>query len=413
MAVIGNIMKQELRQVFPYTILLISVSSILQWCSLPIGNTFLWWLLQSFILFIFYKLKPKNYVIFPIKLFLLYLVFSAIYGAIFMAENYWDWKLLVSNLMIFSLPLASLLFGNPIHLPRVLKCWFRYAWIILIILIPFLFSNAYGRFLVPFSFLALFITYLNKKYILLTIIAYLITIILGSDSRSDMLKFTVCLILGLSVLLLNVWKNRKFIWSVAITIMMIPIVFFILGVSGIFNIFNIEEELGLEGKFEIQNSDNEDYSAFTDTRTLLYVEELQSAVNNNYVILGNSIARGHDSFLFGDWINEIMGTKRGERQSSEVSILNVFNYFGIIGVLIYFIIFFRASFLAICRSRNVFIPVIGIYVAFRWLFAWIEDFSWFDLNYLFLWIFIGMCYSPVFRNMSNQDFKKWLYNIIR
>ena len=45
--------------------------------------------------------------------------------------------------------------------------------------------------------------------------------------------------------------------------------------------------------------------------------------------------------------------------------------------------------------------------------AWIEDFSRFDLNYLFLWIFIGMCYSPVFRNMSNNDFRNWLYNIIR
>lgn len=406
-------MKQKLRQIFPYTILLISVYTVLQWCSLPIGNTFLWWLLQSFILFIFYKLRPNKYVIFPIKLFLLYLGFSAIYGAVFMAENYWDWKLLINNLIIFSLPLASLIFGNPIHLPLVLKCWFRYAWIILILLTPFLSSNAYGRFLVPFTFLALFFTCLNKKYVIFTIAAYLITIILGSASRSDMLKFSICLILGLSILIPFIWEKRKLIFSIAITMMITPIILFILGISGIFNIFNIEEELGLEGKYEIQNLKNEEYSMLTDTRTLLYVEELQSAINNDYVILGRSIARGHDSFLFGDWINETTGTKRGERQSSEVSILNVFNYFGIVGVVIYFIIFFRATFLAICRSQNVFIPVIGIYVAFRWLFAWIEDFSKFDLNYLFLWIFMGICYSPLFRNMSNQDFKNWLHKIIR
>lgn len=406
-------MKQELRRVFPYTILLISVSSILQWCSLPIGNTFLWWLLQTFILFIFYKLKPKNYVIFPIKLFLLYLGFSAIYGAIFMTDYYWDWKLLVSNLMVFSLPLASLLFGNFIHLPRVLKCWFRYAWIILILLIPFLSSDAYGRFLVPFTFLALFITHLNKKYVIFTIIAYLITIILGSDSRSDMLKFSICLILGLSMWFSFIWKRRNLILSIAIAMMIIPVIFFILGVSGIFNIFNIEEELGLEGKYELRTSDGEEYSALSDTRTFLYVEELQSAINNDYILWGRSIARGYDSIAFGESTDQAFGIKRGERQGCETSILNVFNYFGVIGVVIYFIIFFRASFLAVYRSRNVFIPVIGIYVAFRWLFAWIEDFSWFDLNYLFLWIFIGMCYSPVFRNMSNQDFKKWLYNIIR
>ena len=406
-------MNRKLKQFFPYTILFISISSILQWCSLPIGNTFLWWLLQSFILFILYKLKPLKYVISPVKLFLLYLGFSAIFGAIFMTENYWDWKLLVSNLMVFSLPLASFVFGNPIHLPQVLKCWFRYAWIILILLIPFLSSDAYGRFLVPFTFLALFITCLNKKYVVFTIIAYLVTIILGSDSRSDMLKFSVCFILGLSMLFSFVWKRRKLIWSIAIVMMISPIILFILGVSGTFNIFNIEEELGLEGKYEMKNSQGNEYSALSDTRTFLYIEELQSAFNNNYVILGRSIARGYDSMVFGDWADQAMGIKRGERQACETSILNVFNYFGLVGVIIYFSIFIRASFLAIYRSRNIFIPVIGIYVVFRWMFAWIEDFSRFDLNYLFLWIFIGMCYSPVFRNMSNNDFRNWLYNIIR
>lgn len=413
MVVIGNIMKIDLKKVFPYTILLISISSILQWCSLPIGNTFLWWLLQSFILFIFYKLKPIKYVIFPIKLFLFYLGFSAIYGAIFMTENYWDWKLLVNNLIIFTLPLASLVFGNPIYLPRVLKCWFRYAWIILILLMPFLASDAYGRFLVPFTFLGLFITHLNKKYVILTIIAYLITITLGSDSRSDTLKFSVCLILGVSMLFPFLWKNKKVILGIAISIIIAPIIFFILGVTGNFNIFNIEEEFGLEGKYEMKGSGGEEYSALTDTRTFLYVEELQSAINNDYVILGRSIARGYDSIAFGKDIDKAMGVKRGERQRCETSILNVFNYFGVIGVIIYFIIFFRASFLAIYRSRNIYIPVIGVYLAFRWLFAWIEDFSRFDLNYLFLWAFIGICYSPIFRNMSNHDLKKWLYKIIR
>ena len=339
--------------------------------------------------------------------------FSAVYGALFMTENYWDWKLLVNNLMVFSLPLAALVFSNPIYLPQVLRCWFKYALIILIFLIPFLQSNAYGRFLVPFTFLALFITNLNKKYIILTIIAYLITIFLGYDSRSDMLKFSVCLILGLSMLFPYIWKMRKFIWRITITLIITPIIFFILGITGIFNIFNIEEELGIEGKYEIKNSTGNEYSALSDTRTFLYVEELQSAINNNYIILGHSIARGYDSMSFGNSIDSAMGIKRGERQSCETSILNIFNYFGIVGVVIYFIIFFRASFIAIFCSRNIFIPVIGVYVAFRWLFAWIEDFSYFDLNYMFLWIFIGMCYSPIFRNMSNQEIKEWLNKIIR
>ena len=405
-------MKKLLRYILPFTILLISVSSVLQWCTLPIGNTFFWWLLQSSMLFIFYKLKQAKYIIPTIKVFLIYLLFSSVYGAIFMTENYWDWKLLINNLMVFSMPLIAFAFADPIYLPPVLRFWFKHAWIILIILVPFLASDAYGRFLVPFTFLALFIVHINKRYTILTIIAFLIIITFGSESRSDMLKFCFCLILGLSTFFSFLWKNKKIILSITAVIMLSPIVFFILGVSGTFNIFKIEEELGLEGKYELSNSD-EKYSALSDTRTFLYVEELQSAIKNDYIIFGRSIARGYDSYAFGYEVDQTLGTNRGERPSCETSILNIFNYFGIIGVIIYFSIFSQASFLAIYRSKNLFVLIIGVYVAFRWFFAWIEDFSRFDLNYMFLWIFIGMCYSPEFRKMSNKDFKNWLLNIIR
>ena len=55
----------ELRKILPYTILFISISSILQWCSLPIANTFVWWTLQSVILFLFIKLHNTTYKNFP------------------------------------------------------------------------------------------------------------------------------------------------------------------------------------------------------------------------------------------------------------------------------------------------------------------------------------------------------------
>lgn len=404
-------MKQFLYKLFPYTILLISISSILQWCSLPIGNTLLWWLLQSFILFIFLKLRPPKYEILPIRLFLIFLIFSAVYGAIFMAENYWDWKLLVSNLMVFSLPLASYVFCNPQMLSRLLKCWFKFAWIILLILMPFLSSDAYGRFLVPFTFLALFFPIIKGKYKIFTLIAFLITIILGSASRSDVLKFSVCLLLGMSLFIPSIWKKRKIILCGLYSLLFIPIILFILGITNTFNIFKIEEELGLEGKYIMKNEEGDDYSALSDTRTFLYVEEIQSAIKHDYVILGRSIARGYESIAFGGWADEVMGIKRGERQKCETSILNIFNYFGVIGIILYFLIFAKASYLGICKSNNLFTSIIGIYIAFRWFFAWIEDFSNFDLNYIFLWILLGICYSPYFRNMSNYDFVKFIHNI--
>lgn len=405
-------MKQFLIKAFPFSFLLISISSIVPWCSLPIGNTSLWWALQSLILYQFLKFKPQGYEIFPIKLFLIYLLFSAIYGAIFMAENYWDWKLLVSNFMIFSLPLTSYVISRPSVLKLILKFWFKYSWIILIILTPFLSSDAYGRYLVPFTLLALFFPVIKKKYKIYSLTAYLITITLGSDSRSDTIKFTICLLLGLSLYIPIIWKNKKIILYSYCTILILPIILFILGVTNTFNIFKIEEELGLEGKFTIENEKGNQYSALTDTRTFLYIEVIQSVIKNDYLLLGRSIARGYDSMSFGETIDKAKGIKRGERGGCETSILNILNYFGIIGVVLYFIIFARASFLAIRKSRNIFLPVIGIYIAFRWSYAWIEDFSNFDLSYLFLWIFIGLCYSPIFRQMTNKEIVIWINQII-
>lgn len=399
----------------PFAILLISVSSILQWCSLPIGNTFLWWLLDALILLSFYLIWPKGYRIPEINIFLICVCCSFVYGAVLQAENYWDWKLLVGNLLIFLLPLASYAFYGPDILGKTLRFWYRYAWIILLLLMPFLASDAYGRFLVPYTFLALCMSIIDKKNLIIVIIAYLITITLGGESRSDIVKFTVCIVLGLCLSItfvrnLIIKHRRLIIYS----LWTLPVIFFLLALSGTFNVFKIEEEFGLEGKYTMKSETSDsDISALADTRTFLYVEEISSALKHNYVIQGRSMARGYDSIYFGDAIDQDLGVKRGERGSCETSILNIFNYFGLIGVVIYFSIFVGASYKAVTQSNNIYVQIIGIYVAFRWVFGWVEDFSKFDLNYLFLWIMIGICFSPQYRSMSNTDFKNWLTQYLR
>ena len=400
------IQNNKTSKVLNYAILLISVSSVLQWCELLIGNTFLWWLLDGLILIKFFVLTRGQERITPIFVFLLCVGVSFVYGVTWQAYTYWDWKLLVSNLMVFSLPLTVYVFLTPSILGSVLHFWLGRAWIILLILAPFLASDAFGRFLMPYSFLALFFTVLNTRNRIIIAIAYGITITLGNESRSDMLKFSVCLLLGF-VYYIPIIRSifKRWMKEIVYVLWVLPIVMLGLGVTGVFNVFNIEEELGLEGTYMIKSSNSgEDVSALTDTRTFLYSEEITSAIKNNYVIQGRSMARGYDSLFFGD--ND--ESKRGERGKCETSILNIFNYFGLIGVIIYFGIFVTASYKAIAHSKNVYVPIIGVYVAFRWLFGWIEDFSNFDLNYLFLWIMISICYSDEYRNMTNQEFIGWI-----
>lgn len=58
-----------------YSILLISVYSVLQWSSLSmtiVNNTFFWWLLQALILYNFYKIGNREIKNKKVSLFLIY-----------------------------------------------------------------------------------------------------------------------------------------------------------------------------------------------------------------------------------------------------------------------------------------------------------------------------------------------------
>lgn len=411
---IGDEMKKQLSRFLPFAILLVSINSVQPWSSLPIGNTYIWWAIQAVILIVFLNIRAPKYSIWQINIFLYYLCFSAIYGAVLFAEYYWDWKMLVNNLMIFSLPLAVYVYVRPKLLTFTLRLWFRYAWVILVLLSPFLSSDAFGRYLVPYAFLALFLGVLDIKGIIVVLIAYLVTVVIGIENRSDILKFSVCIIIGIvGYIILKHPKYKSIIKILSISFFIAPIVFFILGATGIFNIFKIGNDNNLAEKYTVKTKENGDVTMLSDTRTFLYVEEINSAIKNKYWLLGHSIARGYSSMSFGAEIDQVLDVKRGERQGSETSILNVFNYFGIVGVIIYFLIFAYAAYKGIYKSRNLFIPIVGLFVSFRWLFAWIEDFSRFDLNYLFLWIMIGMCFSPIYRRMTNKQFYRWLKGVIQ
>jgi len=188
-----------------------------------------------------------------------------------------------------------------------------------------------------------------------------------------------------------------------------PLLFLLLGLSGNFNIFELNEYFGEQNVKNISNSGEKTEENLTaDTRTFLYIEVIESAIKHNYIIFGRTPARGNDSPSFGEYNKDKLKTGKLERFANEVSILNVFTWLGIVGVFLYFIIFFKASYYAINESNNIFIKIIGIYISFRWLYGFVEDFSNFDLSNIFLWIMVGMSFSKNFRHMSDKQFKVWV-----
>lgn len=404
-----------LYQIIPISILPIAVYSVQRFSSSPIGNTAIWWSISILVLLVFgisskFIFEPENKIdIRIIKVYLLWNIISIIRG-VFIAKTYWEYKGLVEMGMALLIPIIAYAASNKEILQSILSFYVKYALILSIVLLSFLTIGGLGWYLFPVSLLMLFFPAIKLKWKIL-LLAISITVILGDlNTRSHTVKY------GIPILLLSFYylralpgslKVMKFVRNVLI---IAPWVFFILGVSGVFNIFKINEYIHTSFVAETKNAEGEikRQDIIEDSRTFIYTEVLQSAKKYNYYLLGRSPARGNETTAFAH-IAEITG--REERLRNEANIPNVFTWTGIIGVILFSLVYYKASWLALYRSNNIFIKLIGIFVAFRWFFSWIEDAYSFDINTFTIWFMIGICFSESFRNMNNAEVKLWIRGV--
>lgn len=404
----------------PITTLFITIYSVVfhsNYISLDsvVTNTTIWWIITSSILLLFILAKQYLYdktnngnMIF-ITLYLTWNLICLIRG-LFVAEIYWDWKALVGNAMVLILPIFSYAATNIKLSQSLLAYYMKYVVPLFVIFAFIIRTDAWGFYLMGASFLLIFypvLTKRNKVYL-----AIITVVIFAADlgARSNVIKFGVPILL-LSFYYFRNFLNIKLIRGIMFTFYLLPILLFILGVAGIFNVFKmnnyIKKDITTTG-VDIYG-DRSEVSLTDDTRTFLYEEVLTSAINNDYWFMGRTPARGNDSLTFG--LIEFEWTGRYERLSNEIGLANIFTWTGIIGVIIYFSLFFHASFISINKSNNIFSKILGLYIAFRWLFSWIEDYQNFTINFLLLWMMIGLCLSKSFRRMSNDEVKYWARGI--
>ena len=412
----------RLVNLIPFFVVLLTFPSVAQWVELPIGNTTVWWVTEFLTLYAFYQFKKQYYreVEYPktIKFFLIWVVVSAIYGS-FMADYYWDYKLLINNLMIYLMGMSFFYLSIPENVSKISRQWCCFAIVAFWFFLPFMQLEAPGKFLSPFAFLVIFLPFYEKKWKIVVIFFFLAVFLYGSfGARSTAIRFAFAILLSFVFLKIDVFSLRV-IKKVTCLLFVVPFVLLILGLTGIFNIWKMDDYLGdkevlVTGSYSMAGNNTPSENLKSDTRTFIYEETISSAIRHNYIIQGRSLARGYDSPFFS-WMADLQfnGTPyhKGERQSSEVSILNVFTYMGLIGVCLYALIFLNAIRNVFKYSNNKCMYIIALYVSFRWAFAWMEDFTRFDLNNLYLWVILSMCYSPYFLQMTDGEFKLWAYNI--
>lgn len=397
----------------PYLVIVLTLPSIAQWMRISVGETAIWWLTDVLLLLGFYYYialeKKSQRMPWQIRLFVIYVLFSFFYGY-WMSQGYWDYKALIDTALIYLMCISCSYLSDPNNLSLIIRRWCYIAIVFFWILVPFMQLEAPGKFLVPFSFLLIFIPKIRGKWRVIVLSYVAIVFIFGTlGARSTALRFGMSA--AISMLLIPYFYGRiKLVRSLIYVFFISPLLFFVLAISGTFNVFQIQEELGLESMQVKGAYDEDDEENLTeDTRTFLYLECIESSIKHNYYIQGHSLSRGYESISFGD--TDLMSTSRGERHGCEVSILNIFTYMGLIGVILYFLVFAGAVKNVFNHSRNYVLYVMAVYVSFRWAFAWIEDFTRFDLNNLFLWASISMCYSKRFLNMTDDEICQWIKKI--
>lgn len=378
------------------------------------GNFTLWMIINGYVLYVFWKSK-ENY--FDEKessnfrfvlIYLLFNIFNIIRG-VFIAKDYWDFKGLFVNSFALLIPLVAYVSSNKIVLQKIFSFYFKYVLPSFFIFIFFLSKQAYGVYLSAIIFLLLFFPALTLRWKLILLIFVLVIVFSGLGARSNVIKFGLSLVFSL-LYYFRFFLSKSFFQLIKNILFILPLILFALAISNIFNVFKIDEYIKGDYSSVSDNGNGKlvKENLKADTRTPLYLEVLFTAKKYNSWLLGRSPARGNDTKLFAS-LSKITGSK--ERIANEVSILNVFTWTGIIGVFLYFLVFFSASTLAISHSNNIYSKIVGLFVAFRWLYAWVEDFNNYSLNTFVIWIMIGFCISKSFREMSDAQVKVWINGI--
>lgn len=414
-------MKNLVLKYFPLAIIVLTVFSVQQWLRITVTVTAVTWVSNLFIistvLILRFNLGDRIRYYVPrfdlilISVYFGWMLFDSFRGAI-IADNYWEWKQLITGMFSLSLPVFVYIFSIPVVLCKTLNYWFKYALIIFIFLLPFLYSDAYHFFLGPIFLVGCFLPILQKKWriIIAALLAVMIFINLGA--RSQVIKSFMVLLIAGGVYFSSGFAS-KWLKMIHWICYIVPVVLLFLGLTGTFNIF---EGLSLknEGKYEITRTVDgknvtDDLSA--DTRTFIYKEVISSAIKHDYVLWGRTPARGNDSVFFGRFSAEELGIGKFERHSNELCHTNVFTWLGLIGLILYSCIYLRSSYLAVFKSNSIYMKFLGCFIAFRWAYGWVEDFNRFDIMNVSLWMMIAMGISIRFRSMSNRDFYLWVLSI--
>jgi hypothetical protein len=342
------------------------------------------------------------------RLFVVYSTISFIIGFLFFAEIYFDYKHLVFNFLHLIIPiLLGILLSRPKYFKLFYNTWLKWGIPLAVISIVFIPGYQVGKVFTAILFIGIFFKEIPIRYKLISISIILLGLVLNSGSRTVIIRSMFLVIIALSTYFPSLIKKTK---QIILFSFLIPFLLFFAASVFEFNVFSLgDENTDYTIKTSVDKSGDATRSLTEDTRTFLYMESLRSAIKNDYLLFGRTPARGHDSDSFyGDGHD---GTRRGERNGDEVGIVNIFNWFGIIGVVLYASCFFYSMWLGLYRSNNIFTNYGALLLQFFWIYSWVEEIQVVRWDYLIIFLIVPFITSKSFRQMNDIEMKKFIKTI--
>ena len=319
--------------------------------------------------------------------------------------NYWFYKSLAANSLVTSMVICVMLAQNISATAILLRAYI----VVLLVGFPVVAvvssTEGWGYFAGGLPLLVIASIYLGRVWFALLAGLSVFIAVSDLDARANGLRMMLPF-LALALALFS-RRRKRLQFAMTIGILAFPLVCLGLGLTGQLNVFTFLSEVVGERTQLTTYADGSvtDAKLGADTRTFLYQEVFESAEKNDYLWFGRSPARGYDTVAFRD-LALVSGYR--ERPSSEVALLNIFTWYGAVGVVLLASIFLSAAYSVMCWGNSFFSAALGYYIAFRWVTFWIEDFTVVNLNFAFLWISVGISLSRRCMRLGDREWQKIL-----
>ncbi len=400
--------KSRIGQLIPVTILILSFYTIIPYLKpeIPLlsffNNSSLWWGISFAILLVFFfsryryfdKLDGDNMLVVWIYLFW---NLVCIARALFESELKWEWNGGTNNVLALLLPIVVFTATHKMVVQSLFIYYIRYALPLFAILALFITTDAYGYYLLPVAVLIIFFPAFSRRQSIFILFLSLLVLLTDLGNRHHILVF------GLPFLILIIYYLRdkisvRVLEMFRLTLLFVPLLMFLLMATIRFNV-PADHSNEINPVAMVTNNGVFD-------KSILYLEAFKSAINEKNWLLGQTPNRGVGSNITPAAADAVL--VMGSQTGNDMELSHLFTWTGLMGLMLYYFIFLRATFLAVNRSNNTYVKMVGIFVAFRWLYAWVEEVNNFTINNFLLMILLGICFSHSFRKMNNNEMQTWV-----